>query len=221
MRFRALVVLTTLASLLVWNSSAALANDRSAERRMMTKADVPSSFGTPTSSDFDAKIIGKRIGICDTASGETLVSVPAPAKQYVVDIETRNGKTYTEIMERVYQFPNAQRARDAFNTLFNDLQSCDGTTALTNQQPSLRQTVTTGSYPGGEYADFWINVSGTWSGGELKRPSRTVLQAVYVQAGNAIVETVAYINGRSQLTKKQRDDLADLAMQLGQRWAGS
>jgi hypothetical protein len=215
------IAASAIVGLLTVSAGSAVATERSPERRMMTKADVPSSFGTPTSVDFDEKIIGKRIGICDNASGETLVSVPAPAKQYLVDIETKQAKTYTEVMERVYQFPSSQRARDAFNTLFNDLQSCNGTSKLTNQQPSVRQTVTTGSYPGGEYPDFWVNVVGTWTGGELKRPSRTVLQAVYVQAGNAIVETVAYVNGRSQLTKKQRDDLADLAMRLGQRWVGA
>lgn len=185
---------------------------------MMTEKDVPSSFGTPTSRDFDEKVIGKRIGICDNASGQTLASVPAPPKQYLVDIETTNKKTYTEVMERVYQFDSEAKAQDAFAQLSAQLGTCNGTTTLKQGGPNLRQTVTTGSYPGGQYQDFWINVAGTWTGGELKNPSRTVLQAVYVQAGNAIVETVAYINGRAALTTQQQTDLADLAEVLGGRW---
>lgn len=220
MRSRTLIAVAAATALLTISSGTALANNKSAESRMMTKSDVPSSFGTPTSFDFDAKIIGNRIGICGNASGETLVSVPAPPKQYLVDIETRYQNTYTEVMERVYQFANASRAQTAFNKLFNDLATCNGTTTMRQPGSSLRQTVTTGSYPGGEYADFWVNVAGTWTGRDLSQPTRTVLQAVYVQAGNAIVETVAYINGRAKVTNKQSDDLADLAMQLAQRWAG-
>lgn len=193
----------------------------SSESRMMTQKDVPASLGTPTSFDFDTKIIGKTIGICDNASGQTLVSVPAPKKQYLVDIETKNKKTYTEVFERVYQFPDAKKAEAAFTNLFNQRDTCNGTTSMTQDGPSLQQTVTTGSYPGGEYADFWVNVSGTWSGDDLQKPTRTVVNAVYVQAGNAIIETGVYINGRSSLTAPQRNQVADLAMELGARWAGN
>lgn len=197
----------------------AFASDASADARMITVKDVPASFGKAKTRDFDAKLVGKVIGICDNASGTTLVSVPAPAKQYFVDIETAT-KNYTDVMERVYAFPTPQAATDAFNTLFKDLSTCDGTSTLQQGGPDLTQTVTTGSYPGGEYADFWVNVKGTWTGGqECKKPCRTVVQAVYVQAGDAIVETVAYINGKGQLTGKQTNDLADLAEELGARWA--
>lgn len=188
---------------------------------MMTEKDVPASFGTPKSRDFDAKPIGKTIGICDNASGVTLVSVPAPAKQYVVDIETTNKKIYTEVFERVYQFPTADAAQAAFTTLFNRMGSCDGSSRLKQPGASLRQTVTTGSYPGGEYADFWVNVTGTWSGSYLKKPTKTALRAMYVQAGDAIVETVAYLNGRASLTEQQITDLADLGEEMGSRWATS
>lgn len=210
----ALAALTSIA-LISLASSPALAS----ESKMMTQKDVPASFGTPTSFDFDTKIIGKVIGICDNASGQTLVSVPAPKKQFLVDIETKNKKTYTEVFERVYQFSTAKKAEEAFTSLFNQLSTCNGTTSMTQDGPGLEQTVTTGSYPGGEYADFWVNVAGTWSGDDLQKPTRTVVNAVYVQAGDAIVETVAYINGRAALTPKQRNQLADLAMDLGARWA--
>lgn len=187
---------------------------------MLTEKDVPASFGTPKSRDFDAKTVDTTIGICSSADGTTRVSVPAPPTQYIVDIETANKKTYTEVMERVYQFATPKDATDAFNSLFTNLSKCDGTTTLTQSGPDLTQTVTTGSYPGGEYADFWVNVQGTWRGApECKKPCRTVVQALYVQAGNAIVETSAYINGKGQLTGQQRNQLADLAEVLGARWA--
>jgi len=201
-------------------ASPVLAAENPAESRMLTKTDVPSSLGKPTSTDFDAKVIDKVIGICDNATGTTLVSVPAPALQFLVDIETKNKKTYTEVMERVYQFATPAAATAAFAELSDKLSTCNGTTTMTSSTPNLTQTVTTGSYPGGEFEDFWINVKGTWTGGELKKPSRTALRAIYVQAGDAIVETVAYINGKGQLTGRQGNDLADLAETLGSRWVG-
>ncbi len=218
---RMLTLALATAGLLAASVTPALAAPNAADARMMTEKDVPASFGTPKSRDFDAKTIGKTIGICDNASGVTLVSVPAPAKQYLVDIETTNKKTYTEVFERVYQFPSADAAQKAFTSLFDRMGSCDGTSRLKQPGASLRQKVTTGSYPGGEYADFWVNVSGTWTGSDLKKPGLTIVRAMYVQAGDAIVETVAYINGRGALTDQQVTDLADLGETLGARWATS
>lgn len=220
MRNRAWILAFATAGLLAATATPALAAD-SAEQRMMTEKDVPASFGTPTSRDFDAKIIGKSIGICDNASGQTLASVPAPGKQYLVDIETKNKRTYTDVMERVYQFESEQKAQDAFAKLSAQTSNCNGTTTLRQGGPNLKQTVTTGSYPGGEYQDFWVNVSGTWRGGGLTKPDTTIVRAMYVQAGDAIIETVAYINGRSSLTATQQTDLADLAEVLAGRWATS
>ncbi len=217
MSIRAAVVTLAATALLGVTATPALAAD-TAEARMMTEKDVPASFGTPTSRDFDEKIIGKRIGICDNASGQTLVSVTAPPKQYLVDIETKNKRTYTDVMERVYRFESAQAAQDAYAQLSGQASTCNGTTTLKQGGPNLKQTVTTGSYPGGQYQDFWVDVAGTWTGGGLKKPSTTVVRAIYVQAGDAIIETVAYINGRGSLTATQQSDLADLAEVLAGRW---
>lgn len=220
MRTRALIVALATTGLMTATASPALAAD-SAETRMMTEADVPASFGTPRSMDFDAKSLDKQIGICDNASGSTLASVPAPPRQYLVDIETTYKRTYTDVMERVYQFESEQKAQDAYARLSAQAGNCNGTTTMKQGGPNLKQTVTTGSYPGGQYQDFWVNVSGTWTGGGLKKPSRDVVRAMYVQAGDAIVETVAYINGRGALTGTQVTDLADLAEVLAGRWATS
>jgi hypothetical protein len=189
-----------------------------AEKAMLTESDVPRSFGKPQSKDFDAKIVGKAIGICGTAQGETLVRVPAPPTQYIVDIETKNKKTYTEVMERVYQFGSADKATAAFDQLKSQLSTCNGTTSITSQTPSVTQTNTTGTYTEIDAENFWINNSATWRGGELKKPSRTVLQGIYTLADTAIVETVVYINGRSKLTSMQEKDLANLANTMTNRF---
>lgn len=189
-----------------------------AEKAMLTERDVPVSFGKPQSKDFDAKISAKTIGICGTAEGQTLVSVPAPPTQYIVDIETKNKKTYTEVMERVYQFDSPEKAKAAFDQLSRQLSTCNGTTSMTSQLPSLTQTNTTGTYADIDADNFWINNSATWRGGELKKPSRTVLQGIYTLAETAIVETVVYINGRSKLTAKQSKDLATLATAMTNRF---
>ena len=191
-----------------------------AEQAMLTQKDVPSSFGSPKSFDFDAKIIGKTIGICDTAEGQTLVSVPAPATQYLVDIETKNKKTYTEIFERVYKFDSAAGAQSAFTQLKGQLATCNGTTSLTSQTPALSQTTTTGTYPQLDNV-FWVNNSGTWTGGELKKPSRTVIRANYALVDDAIVEVAAYINGRGKLTAAQTRGLNAMSQAAFCRWAPS
>ena len=197
--------------------SPAMANP-AAERKMLTEKDVPASFGKPQSRDFDAKIVGKTIGICGTAQGQTLVSVPAPPTQFLVDVETKNKKTYTEVMERVYQFDSADKAKAAFDQLNGQRSTCDGTTTMTSQTPSITQTNATGTYDQAGN-NFWVSSSGNWSGGDLKKPSRTALLAIYVLSGDAIVETVAYINGRAQFTTKQTNDLIALAQELGDRWS--
>jgi hypothetical protein len=217
-----LLALASVALLAASAATPALADHTNADQIMITKKDVPTSVGTETSRDFTDQVIGKTIGICDNASGQTLVSVPAPTKQYVVGIETKNKKTYARISERVYQFETPEQATDSFNELLTSLATCNGTSTMEQGTPDLTQTVTTGSYPGGEYADFWVNVRGTWTGGkECAKPCRFALQAVYVQAGNSITETVAYINGKGRLTSKQSNDLADLAETLAGRWVTS
>jgi hypothetical protein len=190
----------------------------SPEQRMLTEKDVPASFGTPKSREFVAKAEDKDIVACQDATGKVLVSTPAPSTQYSVTIETKNKKTYTEVNEKVYVFDTAKQATDAFNQLFNNLSKCTGTSTL-KQTPAITDTLTSGSYPGGQYADLWVNDNSVARGGECKKPCRSVVQTVFVQAGTSIVQTWAYINGKGQLTGKQSNDLADLAEELGARWA--
>lgn len=217
-RFMTATLVLATVGLVAGAISPAMANP-AAEQKMLTERDVPASFGKPQSRDFDAKIVGKTIGICGTAQGQTLVSVPAPPTQFLVDVETKNKKTYTEVMARVYQFDSADKAKGAFDQLKSQLSTCDGTTSMTSQTPSITQTNATGTYD--QTGDnFWVSSSGTWSGGELKKPSRTALLAIYVLSGDAIVETVAYTNGRAKLTTKQTNDLIALAQELGDRWSG-
>lgn len=200
-------------------STPAFASDASADTKMLTEKQVPKSFGKPTSRDFVAKAEDKTIVACDTADGKALVSVPAPGIQYSVTIATKYKKTYTEVNEKVYVFDTATQATDAFNQLFNNLSTCNGSSTL-KQPPDITDTITSGSYPGGQYADFWVNTGSVATGGaECKKPCRSVVQSVYVQAGTSIIKTWAYINGKGQLTGKQSNDLADLAETLAGAWA--
>jgi len=200
-------------------ASPAFASDATADMNMLTEKQVPKSFGTPTSRDFVAKAEDKKIVACDTADGKVLVSTDAPGTHYSVNIPTKNKKTYTELNETVYVYKTAKQATDAFNQLFNNLSKCTGSSTL-KQPPDITDTITSGSYPGGQYADFWVNTGSVATGGDqCKKPCRWVVQAVYVQAGTSIIKTWAYINGKGQLTGKQSNDLADLAETLAGAWA--
>lgn len=195
----------------------ASADDAKVDKAMVAEKQVPKSFGTPTSREFVAKAEDKKIVACENAKGEVLVGTAAPGTQFSVTIEMKNKKTFTEVNEKVFVFDSAAKATDAFNQLFNNLGTCSGSTTL-KQPPDITDTITSGSYPGGEYADFWVNVGSVGRGGECTKPCRTVTQSVFVQAGRSIIQTWAYINGKGQLTGKQRNDLADLAQELAAPW---
>ena len=69
--------------------AASAVTDSEAKANMLNETEVPAIFGKAKDYDFNSKVIGKSIGICGTPEGKTLVSVPAPSSQFVVDIETR------------------------------------------------------------------------------------------------------------------------------------
>ena len=195
----------------------AFADDAAVDKAMVAKSQVPKSFGKPTNREFVAKAEDNAIVACESVTGEVLVSTAAPSTQFAVTIETKDKKTYTEVNEKVFVFKSAAQATDAFNELFNNLGTCSGSSTL-KQPPDITDTITSGSYPGGEFADFWVNVGSVGRGGECSKPCRTVTRSVFVQAGRSIIQTWAYVNGKGQLTGKQKNDLADLAEGLATPW---
>lgn len=197
------------------------APDSAIKAKMLNETEVPSVFGTAKDYSFTAKRLGKAIGICGTPDGDTLVSVPAPTRQYLVDIETTNKKRYTDVMERVYQFPTAAAADASFQTLFAGRATCEGTRTVPNGGTgSITDTTVVGSPPGGEYPVFYVQVAAKFDDTDKRYRDRTALLAVYTQAGDAIIETFAYVNPASTITAKQRNALLDLAEQLSAKWVG-
>ena len=201
--------------------SAGAATDAEVKSKMLNETEVPAVFGKAKNYDFSSQVLGKAIGICGTPEGKTLVSVPAPSSQFVVDIETTKKKTYSEVMERVYQFPTADAAQASFQKLFNGLGSCDGVrTAANGPTGSIRTSTITGSPAGGEYEVFFVQVNARFNDTDKQYRDRTSTLAVYTQAGDAIVETFAYVNPSTKISVKQRNALLDLGQQLSSKWVG-
>jgi len=201
--------------------SASAATNAEVKAKMLNETEVPAVFGKAKSYDFNSQVLGKSIGICGTPDGKTLVSVPAPSSQYVVDIETSKKNTYSEVMERVYQFPTADAAQASFQKLFSDLGTCDGVrTAANGPTGSIRTTTTTGSPAGGEYEVFFVQVNARFNDTDKRYRDRTSVLGVYTQAGDAIVETFAYVNPSAKISIKQRNVLLDLGQQLSAKWVG-
>jgi len=199
---------------------AGAATDAEIKAKMLSETEIPAVFGSAKDYDFTAKRLGKTIGICGAPDGTTLVSVPAPSRQYLVDIETTSKKRYADVMERVYQFPTGAAASAAFQTLYAGLGTCDGTRSAANGPTgSITDTTVTGSPPGGAYENFYVQVSARFNDTDKRYRSRTALLAVYTQAGDAIIETVAYINPAASITAKQRNALLRLSQELSAKWA--
>lgn len=218
----ALMSVVLLAAAAAMAPGASAQNDASVKAKMLNEMEVPAAFGTAKNYDFTSKRLGKSIGICGTPAGDTLVSVPAPTRQYLVDIETTNKKRYTEVMERVYQFPTPALAASAFQTLSAGLATCDGVRTVANGPTgSITDTTVTGSPAGGEYDVFFVQVAGRFNDSDPNYRSRTATLAVYTQAGDAVVETFAYINPAASMTPKQRNSLLQLAQDLSAKWVNS
>lgn len=201
--------------------SASAATNSEIKAKMLNETEVPAVFGTAKNYDFNSQVLGKSIGICGTPDGKTLVSVPAPSSQYVVDIETSKKKVYSEVMERVYQFPTADAAQASFQTLFSGLNTCDGVrTAANGPTGSIRTSTTTGSPAGGDYEVYFVQVNARFNDTDEQYRDRTSTLAVYTQAGDAIVETFAYVNPAAKISIKQRNALLDLGQRLSAKWVG-
>jgi hypothetical protein len=201
--------------------AASAVTDSEAKANMLNETEVPAIFGKAKDYDFNSKVIGKSIGICGTPEGKTLVSVPAPSSQFVVDIETRNKKTYTDVMERVYQFPTAAAAQASFQTLATGLSTCNGVrTAANGPTGSIKDITSTGSPAGGEYEVFFVQVNARFNDTDKRYRDRTSVLGVYTQAGDAIIETFAYVNPATRISVKQRNALLDLGQQLSAKWVG-
>lgn len=216
-RLPAFALATAMVTSVVAVTAPAGASSSAENDRMLAKDEVPASFGTVRSRDFDDRTLGTAIGICGNARGRTLVSVPAPAQQFVVEIEAVSTSAESEVFQRVYQFPSASDAAAAFASLSDRLGQCNGTTTGRLAGVTVTQTVTTDCQRPDQ--GFCINNRVSWSGDDIPLGLRQqVVQAVYVSAGDAIVETGVHTWGRRQLTGSQSRALARLAESLSQRW---
>jgi hypothetical protein len=224
-RSRGLVLAVVVGSLVIaGGASSAQADTATPKARMMTKAQVPASFGVAKNWSYSKKPgdAVKTITLCSDAEGTSMFAIPAPKTQYFAESEVTPKKRneYVSVNERVYRYPSAADAAAAYLQLSQGVTTCTGTKATAaGTDPHVSDVLANGSSPGGQYQNFWVTDSTTYTSKDPQHNGRTITMAVYSQAGNAIIQTGGYINGRPKLTTGQADDLQTLAMTLSSQWS--
>jgi hypothetical protein len=216
-------LLTTSAAFVIASSFAPAAMAApSVASKMLSKKEVPSVFGTAKNYDFNATSPDKAIWPCSNASGVTLYSQPAPKNQPVVDIETKNGKTYTSVTEHVYEYPNAKDAATAYTSLYAGSKKCDGTTTAqngTDTTSKITETWVTGSQPGAVYQNFYVMNQSNFQSAVRKYNDKTSSFTLYSQTGNVIIATTAYVNPQEKFTPAEITAVSQLGINLTAKWA--
>ncbi len=189
--------------------------------RMLTKADVPAIFGTPKNYEFTNKIdkFNKVISPCTTAANKALYSQPASKVQYWADSETKSGKAYTDVNERVYQYPTEADATAAFTALSQGVTACTGTTSAVIDGSKIRNTYTNGTFAGGAYKSVWVQQqSFNAVVGDKTRQANTATLTAYSTSGNAVIATWVYINPQTYFPPAETAAVQKLAMDLSAKW---
>ena len=93
-------------------------------------------------------------------------------------------------------------------------------TAANGPTGSIKDITSTGSPAGGEYEVFFVQVNARFNDTDKRYRDRTSVLGVYTQAGDAIIETFAYVNPATRISVKQRNALLDLGQQLSAKWVG-
>lgn len=191
--------------------------------RVLSAADVPASIGQPKTVNFSKQVkdYAKTITLCTDAKGSPLASIPAPTPQYFVQSQMKpNKKTFTNVFERVYVYPTAEAATAAYTQLSQEVAKCTGTLpGPADEDPTVTDTYANGSSPGGQFQNFWVQDSTIFTSKNPLHAAKTVSFAVYSQAGDAVIHTEVYLDGRPRVTAAQKVDLQQLAMTLSSKWA--
>ncbi len=190
--------------------------------RVLTSAEVPASFGTPYSSEFSRKPRdnAKLVMLCTDSKGGPLASLPAPTTQYSSKIVMKpKKKVFASVNERVFVYPSPEAALAAYTQLAQEVVKCTGTMAgPADEDPSVVDTYASAVTTDREYPSFWVQDSTIFTSLDPLRAGRTVTYAVYSQAGDAVIQTDTYVDGRARVTAAQKSDLQQLAMTLSSKW---
>ena len=204
-------------------AGAAQAGNATPKARVLTSADITASLGRPFSSEFSKKPIDdvKNVTLCTDNKGGPLVFVPAPKRQYSSKIVMKpQRKVFSSVNERVFVYPSVDAASAAYAQLSSEVSKCTGVVAgPAHEDPKVTDTFANGSSPGGAYQNFWVQDSTVFDSTRPLENDKTVTYAVFSQAGNAVIHTELYVDGRTEVTLAQKNDLQQLSMTLSARWA--
>jgi hypothetical protein len=192
--------------------------------RVLSSADVPASFGQVQGFTFSKKPkdYATTITLCTDSKGDPMAAIPAPTPQYFAQsqIKPQRKKVFTNVSERVYAYPSADAAAAAYLQLSQEVVKCTGTVqGPAGEDPKVTDTYANGSSPGGQFQNFWVQDSTVFASRNPLNAGKTVMFSVYSQAGDAVIHTEVYIDGRLRVPAAQRTDLQLLAMTLSSKWA--
>lgn len=191
--------------------------------RVLAVADIPASFGQSQGFEFSKKPadFAKAVTLCTNSKGDPLASIPASTPQYFAQGQMKpKKKVFTNVSERVYVYPSAEAATAAYTQLSQEVAKCTGTVAgPVDEDPAVVDTYANGSSPGGQFQNFWVQDSTVFTSRNPLNAGKTAAFTVYSQAGDAVIQTEVYVDGRSRVTAAQKNDLQQLSMTLSSKWA--
>ena len=88
-----------------------------------------------------------------------------------------------------------------------------------DEDPKVTDTFSNGSSPGGQFQNFWVQDSTVFDSKRPLEDGKTVTFTSYSQAGNAVIQTELYVDGRTRVRPSQKNDLQQLSMALSSKWA--
>ncbi|MDO9486440.1 MAG: hypothetical protein Q7K25_10320 [Actinomycetota bacterium] len=192
--------------------------------RSLAVSDIPASFGQ--SQDFvfskKPKDYATTITLCSDSKGDPMVSIPASTPQYFAQsiMKPKKKNVFTNVSERIYVYSSPEAAAAAYLQLSQEVVKCTGTIpGPAGEDPKVTDTYAHGSSPGGQYQNFWVQDSTVFESKNPLNAGKTVTLSVYSQAGDAVIQTEVYIDGRPRVPPKQKSDIQGLALTLSSKWA--
>jgi len=191
---------------------------------MLKPAEVPSVFGSAASHEFSKKSssYAKTIDLCTDSKGRPMASSVAPTPQYSsrVTMKPLKKEAFITVSERVFVYPSTEAAAAAYATLAQQVAACIGTTSTpAGEDPKVVDSYANGSATAGPYPSFWVQDKTTFDSTDALQDGSTVAFTVYSQAGDAVIQTEGYADGKRRMTASESAAVQQLAMVLSAKWA--
>ena len=195
-----------------------------AKPRMLKPAQVPVVFGSAATHTFSKKPSSyvATIDLCTDAKGEPMAGAPAPTPQYAsaVTMKPLKKDAFITVTERVFVYPSAEAAAAAHTTLSQAAGACAGSTSTpAGEDPKVTDAYANGSVVGAPHPAFWIQDKTRFDSKDALQDGSTLAYTVWSQAGDAVIQTEAYADGKQRMKPAETAAVQQLSQLLSAKWS--